>query len=144
MEKIHGEWEISVIRQIIIRSSAGVFNAEGTLAAFKEYRDKAPISAPWAGLTNAVNWEMSNATSLQRIAKMREWAFSNNCKALAIVMPSKLKKQIYRTQTDDFEDERIAYFSDLEQACAWLTAQGFEISAEEYPHHDFIARTQLL
>jgi hypothetical protein len=142
MNKIHGEWEISVIRQIIIRSTAGVFNEEGTLAAFKELQEKAPIAAPWAGLTNAENWEMSSASSLQRISAMRDWAFAHRCQALAIVMPNKLKKKIYQTQTGEFGEDKVAYFFELEQACEWLTAKGFAITAAEYPHYDFIARTK--
>lgn len=142
MHKIHGEWEISVIRQIIVRSTAGVFNEEGTLAAFKEFQEKAPITAPWAGLTNAENWEMSSAVSLQRISAMRDWAFAHQCQALAIVMPNKLKKKIYQTQTGEFGEDKVAYFFELAQACEWLTGKGFAISVDEYPHQDFIARTK--
>lgn len=140
--KIHGEWEISVIRQILIRSTAGVFNEEGTRAAFEETQQKAPSNAPWVGLTNAENWEMSGAASLQLFPGMREWAFANNCVALAIVVPSELKKKIHQAQTGDFGQDRVAYFSTLDQACVWLTAKGFAISADEYPHQEFIRRTK--
>ncbi len=138
---IHGEWEISVIRQILVRSTAGVFNEQGTLAVFKETQEKAPIGAPWVGLTNAENWEMSGASSLQMFPKMREWAFAHNCQALAIVVTSELKKKIHQTQTGQFPEDRVAYFSDLAQACAWLSEKGFPISVDEYPHRAFISRT---
>ncbi|MBC3872709.1 hypothetical protein [Undibacterium flavidum] len=142
MKKIHGEWEITVIRQILIRSTAGVFNEEGTRAVFEETQMKAPIAAPWVGLTNAENWEMSGATSLQLFPGMREWAFAHHCVALAIVVPSELKKKIHQHQTGDFGHDRVNYFSNLEQACEWLTAKGFPIREEEYPHRDFIRRTK--
>ncbi|MFZ6819959.1 hypothetical protein [Undibacterium sp. Ji22W] len=143
MMKIHGEWEITVIRQILIRSTAGVFNEEGTRAVFQETQQKAPISAPWVGLTNAENWEMSGASSLQLFPGMREWAFANNCAALAIVVPSELKKKIHQHQTGEFSQDRIAYFSNLTQACEWLCSKGFAIRADEYPHHEFIRRTKM-
>ncbi len=140
--KIHGEWEISLIRNILVRSTAGVFNNEGTLAVFEETKATAPIQAPWAGLTNAENWEMSSASSLQMFPGMREWAFENNCKCLAIVVPSMLKKKIHQQQTGHFPEELVRYFTDLEQACQWLSERGFAITADEYPHHAFIERTR--
>lgn len=140
--KIHGEWEISVIRQILVRSTAGTFNEEGTLAVFKEFQQKAPIQLPWAGLSNAENWEMSTAGSLQLFPAMREWAFSHNCQALAVVLPSKLKTKIHQSQTGKVHEDQLAYFTKLEEACTWLSVKGFPISAEEYPHHEFIRRTK--
>ncbi|MBR7801336.1 hypothetical protein [Undibacterium fentianense] len=140
--KIHGEWEISVIRQILIRSTAGVFNREGTLAVFQETQEKAPIQAPWVGLTNAENWEMSGAESLQLFPSMREWAFAHQCQALAVVVPSELKKKIHQTQTGIFSKDQVAYFTRLDAACEWLTQKGFRISPEEYPHAEFIRRTK--
>jgi hypothetical protein len=73
---------------------------------------------------------------------MRDWAFAHQCQALAIVMPNKLKKKIYQTQTGEFGEDKVAYFFELAQACEWLTGKGFAISVDEYPHQDFIARTK--
>lgn len=140
--KIHGDWEITVIRQILVRSTAGIFNEEGTLAVFKETQEKAPLDAPWAGLTNAENWEMSGASSLQMIRTMRRWAFENNCACLALVLPNKLKQKIHQQQTGAFADPRVAYFSELAEACVWLSERGFPITEAEYPHRAFIERTR--
>lgn len=141
--RIHGEWEITVLRQILIRSTAGIFNEEGTFAAFRETQQKAPTQLPWAGLSNAENWEMSGAGSLQMIRGMREWAFENNCACLALILPNALKQKIHQQQTDAVNDPRIAYFFQLKDACAWLSAQGFPITEEEFPHRAFIERTKL-
>lgn len=141
--KIHGEWEITVLRQILIRSTAGIFNEEGTLAAIRETQQKAPIQLPWVGLSNAENWEMSGASSLQIIRSTREWAFANNCVGLALVLPNVLKRKIHQQQTKAENDPRIAYFFQLKDACAWLSAQGFPITEDEYPHRAFIERTKL-
>ena len=140
--KIHGDWEITVIRQILVRSTAGIFNDEGTLAVFKETQEKAPIHALWAGLTNAENWEMSGASSLQMIRGMRVWAFENNCACLAVVVPNNLKQKIHQQQTDSVADPHVAYFSELGEACMWLSDQGFPITKEEYPHRAFLERTR--
>lgn len=142
--KIHGEWEITVLRNILVRTTAGIFNDEGTLAVFEETKQKAPIHAPWAGLTNAERWEMSTASSLQMFPGMREWAFANNCVCLAIVVPSVLKKKIHQQQTGDFPTDKVAYFNDLSSACAWLTKKGFSVSPEEYPHYDFLEHSRKL
>jgi hypothetical protein len=140
--KIHGDWEITVIRQILVRSTAGIFNEEGTLAVFKETQEKAPIHAPWAGLSNAENWEMSGASSLQMIRGMRIWAFENNCAGLALVLPNTLKQKIHQQQTGAVTDPRVAYFSELAEACVWLSERGFTITEAEYPHRAFIERTR--
>jgi len=140
--KIHGDWEITVIRQILVRSTAGIFNEEGTLAVFKETQEKAPTLLPWAGLTNAENWEMSGANSLQMIRGMRIWAFENNCACLALVLSNSLKQKIHQQQTNGVNDPRIAYFSKLKDACAWLSERGFPITEDEYPHRAFLDRTR--
>lgn len=140
--KIHGEWEISVVRNILVRSTAGVFNNEGTLAVFEETKAKAPTHAAWAGLTNAENWEMSTASSLQLFPNMREWAFQNNCHCLAIVVTSALKTKIHQQQTGQYAEDIVKYFTNLRDACQWLTDKGFPINEDEYPHRDFIERTR--
>lgn len=141
--KIHGEWEITVVRNILVRTTAGIFNDEGTLAVFEETKNKAPTEQSWAGLTNAERWEMSTASSLQMFPGMREWAFANNCRGLAIVVPSNLKKKIHQQQTGQYPPDKVAYFSDLESACAWLTQKGFPISPEEYPHREFLEKSRM-
>ncbi|TXI90483.1 MAG: hypothetical protein E6Q34_08865 [Burkholderiaceae bacterium] len=140
--KIHGEWKISVVRNVLVRTTAGIFNDEGTLAVFEETKLKAPIEQPWAGLTNAERWEMSTASSLQLFPGMREWAFANNCVCLAIVVPSALKKKIHQQQTGDFPPDKVAYFNDLDSACAWLSNKGFPITRAEYPHAEFLEHSR--
>lgn len=140
--KIHGEWEISTIRNILVRSTAGIFNNEGTVAVFEETKAKAPTNDAWAGLTNAENWEMSTASSLQLFPGMREWAFENNCRCLAIVVTSLLKTKIHQQQTGQFSEDVVKYFTSLDEACDWLTSKGFPVTADEYPHRDFIERTR--
>lgn len=140
--KIHGQWEITVVRNVLVRTTAGSFNEEGTWACFLDTKKKAPVSQPWAGLTNAAHWEMSNVDSLQAFPKMHEWAFQNSCVCLAVVVPDNMRKEIHRRQTGNLPEDLVHYFSTIEEACTWLTSRGFDFTVADYPHAEFIARTR--
>ncbi|MCU6435619.1 hypothetical protein LPB67_17710 [Undibacterium sp. Jales W-56] len=140
--KIHGEWEISLVGNVLVRTTAGSFNEQGTLACFRDTQKKAPVGTPWAGLTNAAHWEMSSARSLQAFPQMREWAFQHGCVCLAVVVPDQMRMTIHQRQTGNLPDNLVRYFSDMAEACAWLTAKGFPFTPEDYPHADFIERTR--
>ncbi|CAN5690412.1 hypothetical protein BH11PSE12_BH11PSE12_19810 [soil metagenome] len=139
--KIHGEWEITLVRNVLVRTTAGSFNDEGTQACFLETQQKAPSTMAWAGLTNAANWEMSSATSLQAFAHMREWAFTHGCTCLAVVVPNRIRMEIHRRQTGNAPQDLVHYFSSLETACTWLTGRGFAFTLDDYPHQAFVDRT---
>lgn len=141
--KIHGEWAISLVRNVLVRSTAGSFNEAGTLACFRETQRLAPTGTPWAGLTNAVHWEMSNASALQAFPQMRAWAFKHGCVCLAVIVPSRIRKEIHQRQTGNLPENLVHYFASMEEACAWLTAQGFPFAPADYPHAEFIARTRV-
>ena len=141
--KIHGEWAISLVRDVLVRSTAGSFNEAGTMACFKEIQKKAPAGTPWAGLTNAAHWEMSSANALQAFPQMREWAFKHGCVCQAVVVPSRIRMEIHQRQTGNLAEYLVHYFAVMEEACAWLTAKGFPFSPKDYPHNEFIARAQL-
>jgi hypothetical protein len=140
--KIHGEWKITLVRDVLVRTTFGSFNDEGTLACYRDTQSKAPIGSAWASLTNAAHWEMSNIASLQSFAEMREWAFANGCVCVAVVMPDILRKEIHQRQTGNLSENLVRYFSTITDACAWLTSRGFAFSAADYPHTDFIANMQ--
>ncbi|MBC3884580.1 hypothetical protein [Undibacterium griseum] len=140
--KIHGLWKISLVRNVLVRTTAGSFNEAGTQACFAETQQKAPVDKPWAGLTNAANWEMSNAAALQSFPKMREWAFQNNCVCLAVVVPSQIRQLIHQRQTGHMPENLVRYFSNMEEACDWLTERGFPFTIADYPHEDFVLSTR--
>lgn len=139
--KIHGEWEITLVRNVLVRSTAGAFNLEGMLSCFQEFQQKVPAT-PWASLADGSNWEMSSAKALRTIQDMRRWTFSHHCVCSAIVIPGQLRRNIHQRESGDFPDELVRYFSDMEAACVWLTAKGFPFAPADYPHQEFIARTR--
>jgi hypothetical protein len=53
-----------------------------------------------------------------------------------------VKTKIHQSQTGEFHEDRLAYFTKLEETYEWLSAKGFAIRAEEYPHQEFIRRTK--
>lgn len=142
--KIHGDWIITLVRNVLVRTTFGSFNDEGTWACFLDTKQKAPAGSAWAGLTNAAHWEMSNIDSLQSITEMREWAFGNGCVCLAVVVPDTFRQAIHQRQTGNLSEELVHYFSTIEDACAWLTSRGFAFSVADYPHADFIEKLQKL
>lgn len=48
--KIHGEWEVSQVRNVVVRAFAGNFNEQGVRAMFEDYKAIAPTGVVWASL----------------------------------------------------------------------------------------------
>lgn len=140
--KIHGDWIITLVRNVLVRTTFGGFNEEGTWACFLDTKQKAPVGSAWAGLTNASHWEMSSMDSLKAFPEMREWAFANGCVCLAVVVQDNLRKEIHQRQTGNLPEDLVHYFSTIEDACLWLTARGFAFSVADYPHAEFIEKMQ--
>jgi hypothetical protein len=141
-QKIHGEWQISLVKDVLVTTMAGVFNEPGTRAYFKEAIATAMIDKPWAALSNSENWDMSCAACLEIFAEMRRYAFDHQCQCLAVIIPSFLRKTIHQRQTGNFSEDQVAYFDNLEDATAWLRLKGFDFFPEDFPHYDFIQRTR--
>lgn len=138
--KIHGEWRISVVGDVMVRTTAGSFNERGTKAVFQETLEKMPQGRPWVTLGDARLWEMSNAASLQAIPAMRDWLFEHGCVGLAIVLPGVIRSLIFQRETGSTPNEQLQFFSTLEEACAWLTSLGFPFSVTDYPHSEFVSQ----
>ena len=138
--KIHGTWAITLVGNVLVRTTAGNFNEAGTQACYEETKTKVPHAMPWAGLTNASLWELSTSASLKTFPTMRNWAFENGCVCVAVVIPSPLHTEIHRRQTGNFPPEMVSYFATLKDACAWLTEKGFPFTPNDYPHNAFVEK----
>jgi hypothetical protein len=60
------------------------------------------------------------------------------CQRIACVVQSGLRQHIHRIFAGKLQPEQLQYFPDLKEACVWLSSQGFEISPDTYPHHNFL------
>lgn len=129
-------------KDVLVTSMAGVFNEQGTRAYFAEALAIAATDKPWAALSNSENWDMSCAACLEIFADMRRYAFAHQCQCLAVIIPSFLRKAIHQRQTGNFPEDKVAYFSNLEDATAWLRVKGFDFYPQDYPHTEFIRRTR--
>lgn len=83
-QRIHGEWQISLVGNVLIRTFAGNFNDAGTLACYEEFQQKAPKDRPWASLADGRYWEMSTQSALHTYQEMRDWAFANGCEHIVL------------------------------------------------------------
>lgn len=142
MNKIHGEWEITLVNQVLVRSFAGHFNEHGTQALFEEYKQKAPVGQRWASLAHATYWEMSTQSSLRAYNAMRDWAFDHGCERIVLIYPSVLHLHIIEKQTGMVATKDFYPCKTIEAAAQWLTEQGFPFSASDFPHADFIAKAR--
>lgn len=142
--KIHGHWKITLVGNVMVRTTFGSFNLEGTQACYLDQKNKAPVGTPWASLNNGLYWDMSTLDSLRSFPEMREWAFKNGCVCVAVVLSDQLRQQIHKIQTGNLPEDVLSYFSNIEDACHWLTQRGFAISAADYPHDDFIDKMKKL
>ncbi len=141
-QRIHGEWQISLVGNVLIRTFAGNFNDAGTLACYEEFKEKAPKDRPWASLADGRFWEMSTQSALQTYQGMRDWAFENGCEHIVFILPSKFHKIIVERETQALSDPRYHLCFDLEHACERLTALGFPLSPETYPHTEFAEKAR--
>jgi hypothetical protein len=141
--RIHGEWEISLVGNVLVRSTAGQFNIEGTKACFLESQNNVPKNKSWAYLGNASNWEMTGSDSFQLFPNMFEWAFNNGCVCGAVVMPNIIHKKIYEQIAKETTGDKFRYFKTLVDASEWLTSKGYPLTPEDYPHYEFIERTKI-
>ena len=141
-ERIHGEWQISMVNNILVRTFAGNFNEAGTQALFEEYKQKAVISGPWASLADGRYWEMSTQSALQSYSGMRDWAFAHGCEHIVFILPSQFHKIIVERETKAISDPRYHLCANLEDACDKLTQLGFPFTPEQYPHYAFLRKIQ--
>lgn len=139
----HGQWEMTLVNDVLVRSVAGHFNLAGTISCFQEMQEIAPKNRPWGFLGNAQNWEMSSEDSFKMIKEMKEWKFKNGCMCSAIIIPTAFRKKIYQINSEAIPSDTVKYFDDLESAAAWLTEKGFPFLVKDYPHNEFIRRTSL-
>jgi len=138
--KIHGLWKITLVGNVLVRTTAGRFNDQGTLACFQDTQLKAPIGTQWAILGDATHWELSNASSLQSFPQMREWVFAHGCQCIAMVVPNQVCQMIHQRQTGHFPEDSVRYFSSMQDACEWLEQKGFPFDLNTYPHHAFLEK----
>jgi hypothetical protein len=142
--KVHGEWEISLIRNVMVSSVAGIFNEEGVQAELHDFYTLIPKQdAPWATLINLSNWDLGSDATFKMVVGFYQYILSRGCQRIATVMPDTLRRLIHQKNISQFPDEIYQYFATIEEACIWLSAQGFIISADENPHKEFLERTRL-
>ncbi|MBC3884572.1 hypothetical protein [Undibacterium griseum] len=141
--KIHGEWEISLVRNIVIRTFAGAFNEQGFNALFEELKAIAPRGRPWASMAQGQYWEMAPEAALKSYSSMLQWVRKHGCEYVVFVCPSKFHLDIMKRNAGVNPDERFHVCETTEEACAWLTSKGFPLSIQEYPHHAFIEKVRI-
>jgi hypothetical protein len=139
--KVHGEWQITLVRNVLVQTIAGAFNVEGALARSGELRSHAPADGPWATLGNSANWDMGNASTLAIVDDTRQWMLEHGCVCIATVVPPGLRQSIHRKNTRALPPDVLKYCATLGEACAWLTERGFALAVDEYPHREFLRRT---
>ncbi len=141
--KIHGEWEITLIRNVIVSSVAGTFNEEGVQAELRDFYALVPREGAWATLINLSNWDMGSDATFKKVVSFHEWILSHGCQRIATVMPDTVRRTIHQKKTSQISAEIFRYFATFDEACIWLTEQEFPISSDENPYQKFLERTRL-
>jgi len=136
--KIHGEWVTTLVNDVVVRTTAGSFNLEGTIACFHDTQKTAPTDRPWAIFNHAINWEMSNEEALQAYPMMRDWVFSHGCVCIVVIVSTGMRLKIHQKQTGGYSDDQVRYLTDIDEAFAWLNSKGFPFNMADYPHNDFL------
>lgn len=140
--KIHGEWEVSRVRNVVVRAFAGSFNEQGVKAMFEDFKAIAPTDAPWASLAQGEYWEMAPAAALKAYTPMRDWAIAHGCQYIAFVCPSRFHLDIVQRNTGVVPGDDFYVCKTTEEACAWLTAKGFPFSVKDFQHQTFLEKAK--
>ena len=141
--KIHGQWQVSRVRNIIVQTIAGAFNEEGARARAEELRALAPGDGPWAVLGNSTNWDMGNVATLKIVEAMRDWMRRHGCVCIATVVPSGFRRTVHQEHTGEAPVDFLRYCATLDEACDWLSERGFPFTVDDYPHYEFLERSRM-
>ncbi len=136
--KIHGFWSVSRVGRVLVKTSAGDFNEQGVRASLAELEALFPKDGSWAALFDSSNWNMTASSNLEIIADFEARMVQHGCQCIACVVQSGLRQHIHKNFAGKLLPEQLQYFPDLQEACNWLSSQGFEISPDTYPHHTFL------
>jgi anti-anti-sigma regulatory factor len=142
MMKIHGQWEISLVRNVVLSAVAGIFNEEGVEAELRDFHALIPKEGAWAALIDLSNWDMGSSATFKAVVSFHEWIFAHGCQRIAIVMPESFRRTLHQKNTSQFSADVFRYFCNFEAASVWLSGEGFLIAADENPHQAFLQRTR--
>ena len=140
---VHGFWSVSRVEDVLVKTSAGDFNEQGVRASLAELEALFPKHGAWAALFDSSSWDMTTASNLEIIANFELQMVQQGCQRIACVVQPGLRQHIHKDFAGKLPPEQLQYFSKLNDACTWLTAQGFRISPETYPHHGFIKKHEI-
>ncbi|MBR7793320.1 hypothetical protein KDM87_11985 [Undibacterium sp. FT147W] len=140
--KIHGEWEVSRVRNVVVRAFAGNFNEQGVRAMFEDYKAIAPTGVAWASLAQGEYWEMAPTVALKAYTSMRDWAITHGCQCIAFVCPSRFHLDIVQRNSGIVPGDDFYVCTTTEEACAWLTAKGFPFSMQDFQHTVFLEKAK--
>ncbi len=136
--KIHGNWKIKKIENIILSVVVGAWNKEAALTYFDQHKKLKYSGQNYVEICNLVNWELSTPECMDIIVKIEKWHRKKGRKYLALVVGEsaiiEFTSKNAMVKNDLPKDFEICYFKELDSAVEWLSSKGFIVPLEEIPY----------
>ncbi len=136
--KIHGNWKIKKIGNIILSVVEGSWNKEAALVYFDQHKKLEYSDQDYVEICNLVNWELSTPESMKIIVKIEKWHRKKGRKYLALVIGEsaiiEFTSRNAMVKNDLPEGFEICYFENIDSGIKWLSSKGFTVPPEEIPY----------
>ena len=130
----HGEFLIDVSGTILRASLVGCWNIQTAQTFAKAFKVEAQplIGKPWGHLVLLDNWDLGVPEIQPIIEELVAWCIDQGLmRAAHVYSPSMLKKyHLNQLVLEEMGAFHRNSFSDQNSAIAWLSAEGFELSAD--------------
>jgi len=130
--EIHGEWQLKVVRDVVITTLGGSWNEEAAVAYFEEYKPAAEHLGRYCTLALYTAWRVYTPEAAAIVGKLRRWAYDHGCVCAAWVIEDVMMKkwiELFLRQDDGLHEVRA--FATVVEAVEWLATKGFTIDPAE-------------
>jgi hypothetical protein len=130
----HGRFSIDVRGTILRASLEGCWNIQTARAFSEEFKLKAQplIGKPWGHLVLLEDWDLGVPEIQVTIEELVAWCIEQDLTRAAHVYSTSMLKQYHLNKLvlEKMGNFHRNSFSDVNSAIAWLSAEGFELSAD--------------
>lgn len=130
----HGSFNIDVSGTILSASLSGSWNMQMANAFASAFKSEAQplVGKPWGHLVLLDDWDLSGPEIQPVIEELVTWCIEQGLVRAAHVYSESMLKKYYLNKLvlEEMEDFQRHSFRDQQSAIAWLSAEGFELSAD--------------
>lgn len=124
----HGDYLLWTKGNVLYAKLIDAWNKEAAIKFSIEFKELAKtFSGDWGHFVDLTEWDLCNAEVFGIVKDLVDWCIANGLTRAAQVYPPSIIKAQFVDQmvVEEFGGFKRAVFGSNENACDWLTAQGF-------------------